>query len=173
MQSFRDSREQKWEIDLNFGTLLRIKKESKGKYDLLDDGTGKLAGVLLADYLEFYEVLWLAVEPQAAKLNIGAEEFGERIAASCIVEAQQAFFTEYIDFFQKLQRPETAKVLEKMTILNRRARKMAQAKMEAVMGGDFDQRAEAKIDHELNKASGNLEALLDKTLALTPGDNST
>lgn len=173
MQSFRDSKDRKWDIDFSFGNLLRLKAQSNGKFSFLDDATGKLFQVLWSDESELYECLQVLLEPQAEALGITAVEFGLGIAADCFVEARDKFFKELRDFFQKLQRHEMVAVLEKMMDLNQEARRLAMAKLELAMGPEFDQKAKAKINQAVNLAFGNLADSLDKTLAITPGDNST
>lgn len=175
MQEFRDKTGRKWQIDLNFGAVLRIKSASGGKFNLLDDGKGNLGQTLWADLGELYEVLWYLVEPQASKRSppVTADEFGEALAAECIIEARQKFFTEYIEFFQSLQRPETAMVLEKMLELNRRTGKLTLAKMTEAMSEEQLAKAMAKIEKAANLAFGSFRESLDSIPVPTPGDNST
>ena len=123
MRKFRDRNGREWSIDLTIGTVARVRKQSGKRFDLLDpssvvDGE-KLSTVLDEDLAAVYEVLWYIIEPQAVAAGLNAEQFGESMAADCIIAAQAALFAEWLDFFRDVQRPDLATALDMMTTARR------------------------------------------------------
>ena len=173
MSTFKDRENNTWTIDLPFGTVLRVKKESEGRFNLLDPEHENLADRLAAhDFEALYEVLWHILRPVADERQIDAEKFGQLVAADCLLEARQALWKEWTDFFQKLQRPDKATVLEKLAKYNAKAVELVKAKVADPRLADLDNRVETKMVATLNQSFGSLEASLAKTLDTSPSDSS-
>lgn len=175
MRVFKDKADDKWQIDLPFGTVKRVKAESEGKYDLLEpwkkDGGDGLQTLLWADLAEFFELLWYIVEPQAKERGINAEKFGDLMAGECVIAARDVFFEEWTDFFRQLQRTEVATALEKMRKYNAKAVELVKAKMADQKMTDLDQRVTTKLESALTKSYGSLQDSLDAILSDSLGDN--
>ena len=173
MNEFKDTAGNRWTIDLPIGTVLRVKAESEGRLNLLDPQHENLADRIAAnDWETLYEVLWLIIRPQAEAKEITAEKFGELIAADCITEARQVLWRVWKDFFQKLQRPDLAIVLEKLETYNAKALELVKEKIAAANLNQIDQRVEAKMRRTLNSSFGSLQASLDSILDPSPSGNS-
>jgi hypothetical protein len=169
MSNFKDRENNTWSIDLPFGTVLRVKKESEGRFDLLDPQHGNLADRLAAhDFEALYELLWHILRPTADERQIDAEKFGQLVAADCLLDARQALWKEWTDFFQKLQRPDKATVLEKLAKYNAKAVELVKAKVNDPTLTELDSRVEAKMHATLNQSFGNLGASLDSILDPSP-----
>ena len=169
MRKFRDRNGREWSIDLTIGTVARVRKESGKRFDLLDpssvvDGE-KLSTVLDEDLAAVYEVLWYIVEPQAVAAGITAEQFGEAMAADCIIAAQAALFAEWLDFFRDVQRPDLATALDMLTTARTRLAKAVAAKMAAIDVDATKTAMQAKIDLTLGQSFGDLQGQLDAILA--------
>jgi hypothetical protein len=202
MSTFKDSKSETWDVSLTIGAVLRIKKVSNGKFDLLEPTKDDLCTKLNSDYGEFFEVLWLLVEPQArtkaptegelklrakreaerkridpavdllpaAAEGITAEEFGERLASACLLEAQRKFFEEWASFFHGLQRAAEGTALEKMQALTDEAAQQVRQRVMTETAG-LVEKAAPKFAEILNKECGNLQALLASKLSLEPSEN--
>jgi hypothetical protein len=171
VETFKDKDGREWQLDFTFGSLSRLKKASAGKYDLIDNAA-ELAHKLWSDLGEFFECLCHLVDPQVKAAGIDGEQFGNAIAADCIIEAREKFFAEWKDFFRKLQRDEAVDALEKILTLNRRAAEAMRKKARALMTREFDEKAAKKIDEAVTLAFGQLQEFLESTPALAPGESS-
>jgi hypothetical protein len=174
MRTFEDKTGHKWRIDLTIGAVTRVKQASEGRFDLFDAGKNNLAETLWTDVETFWELLWLLIEPEAQALDppVGAAQFGERMAAACLINARQAFFAEWTDFFQTLQRPDQALPLEKLkTYMDQALTAMREKATDPALAA-IDAKVAQKIDRQLSSSFGSLLAELDATLADTPSASS-
>lgn len=177
---FVDSQNRSWSIELTIGDVLRLKKESEGRFNLLEpekrlqsDGREvELRTLLDVDLAEFFECLAILLEPQRAERGTSVEQFGLAMQADHLIAAQSAFFTEWIDFFQKLQRPDAAVTLEKLRKYRELAVKKVRQKLQETELAAIDRRVEATMEAALNESSGRLLDDLDSILAPIPGDSS-
>lgn len=174
MRTFKDKTGRPWQVDLTIGAVTRVKQASNGRFDLFDAGKNNLAESLWTGLEQFWELLWLLVEPQAAAHSppVTAAEFGEAMAASCLVSARQEFFAEWQDFFQTLQRPDQALPLEKLkTYMDQALAAMREKAADPALLA-IDARVKAKIESQLNSSLGNLLGELESILAASPSASS-
>lgn len=173
MATFQDKNSKKWTIELTIGTVLRVKKESEDKFNLFEPdskvGSRELREVVLQNPLEFWELLAYIVEPQFED-GYNAENFGQDMAADCLIDAQRVFLQEWRDFFRGLRQPEMAVALEKMIEWQDALVKKAEAELRKEVE-QMDEKVMAKIDSELSTQSGVLRDSVDSILGLTPGDS--
>jgi len=128
MRRFTDNSGQAWDIALTIGDVRRI--QSATGINLLEpalgedgkpagNGTLPLALVLQNDLLRFYDILQALLERDADMKNIDAEQFGKRLAGSCLIDAHVAFFDEWHDFFLQIRRKAMADIVGKTGELTR------------------------------------------------------
>ena len=172
MQEFRDKDGVKWVIDLPIGEIARVRNVSEGRFNLWEPIKDDLAQRLADDLSLFWEILWHLVEPQAAKAGISAEAFGLAVAAECLFDAQRKFFDEWRDFFHRLQKPDLAAVLEKLTKYQAKALELVRAKLASGELDQIDPQVENKMQRVLNDSFGKLRESLDLILGPSPGANS-
>lgn len=177
MRTFTDRDGREWQIDLNIGNVLHVKRHSEGRFDLFDptqlvDGQ-PLQVALMADHAMFWEVLWLLVEQRAAAANVGVVAFGQAMAADCLVVAQQLFFDEWRDFFRSLRRPDAALAVETQAKTLATAVRLVTAQVERIDQVKLMRQIETRVETATNAAFGNVQASLDVILDPTPGDSST
>lgn len=168
MKTFVDKTGQGWELSLTIGAVKRVRDRSGGRFDLLDPqrkvGDRDLFELLDTDLAECWEVVWLLVEPQAAKRDVTAEQFGELMAADCLVDMQAKLFAEWVDFFRQCQRSELAAAL---TVVAAARAKLLQAAAKHVTAVNVDSvtaRMERTIEAKLGESFGNWQASLDSIL---------
>jgi hypothetical protein len=194
MQKFTDKEGHEWEIELTYGDVLRIKDESKDKFDLAEPKANDLGKRLDEDLALFWELLWFIVQPQAALVmptvrelklrgnndaipsmpGITAAEFGRRMAADCLVAADRAFRQEWRDFFHHLQRPEKAAALDALNLIHEATFRKVREKFENSRAlQTLEEKVSAKVDQILTKPFEDLQASFDLHLSDTPGEIST
>ena len=160
-QSFRDKAGAEWVIELTIGTVERIRKA--GRFNLYEPAEPmepgqkpSLSDVIFSDYATFWELLWAIVEPQAATKAVTAEQFGEMMAAKCLVDAQSAFLREWQDFFHQLRRSENCAVLQKLEKYKAAAATAMEAKLVdpriAAMDAEVEKTIAARAESEFTKA---------------------
>lgn len=176
MATFSDKTGRQWSLDLTIGAVDRVKRGTDGRINLLHpEGLvdGKQTQLLLmSDLLEFWEVLFLLVEPQCQRDNISADQFGELMAADCLVQAQTVFWHEWSDFFRKLQRLELATALEKMLSWTTMAKEKLKTALKRVPSHQLDREVMMKLDAALNAAFGSLPDSSESIREDIPGDIS-
>jgi len=169
VRKFKDRNGREWSIDLTIGAVARVRKESGKRFDLLDPSSAvdgeKLSTVLDEDLAAVYEVLWHIVEPQAVAAGVTAEQFGEAMAADCIIAAQAALFAEWLDFFRDVQRPDLATALDMLMTARTRLAKAVAAKMATIDVEATKTAMQAKIDRTVGQSFGGLQGRLDAILA--------
>lgn len=176
MKQFADRSGRQWQIDLNIGNVFHVRAASEGRFDLLnpahDVGGQPLQTVLNADLSEFWNVLWLLVESQARRESITAEQFGQAMAADCLVEAQSVFFAEWTDFFHSLRRPDAALSVESQAKMQAAAVKLVTAKINQIDQAKLQRKIETNVETAVNLTYGKVQASLDAIPDLTPGGSS-
>ncbi len=174
MRTFTDKAGGKWAIELPIGTIIRVKADSGGKFDLFEpwkvDGKS-LTETLWEDLGEFFELLAYLVDDQLTERGITAADFGKLMAADCIILARLAFFDEWRDFFRDLQRPNVAAALEKTTAYQAKLLELVTKKMNDPRMTTLDQKMTTKMEALLNNSFGNSLDSLESTLAVSPGDS--
>lgn len=189
-RNFRDAKGESWTIELNFGNVMRVKANSEGRFNLLEPdsypngeppkdssaiekASKHLSTVLKDDLALFYEVLFLVLEPQAIARDVSAADFGQRMAAECIHEAQGQFFAEWADFFRGLQRHDQAVVLEKLWKYHAKGLDLIRTRATDPRIAAMDEKAITQLESTLkNSFSDSLENL-DLTLDRLPSAAST
>lgn len=183
MRKFKDSTGYEWDINLPFGEIVRVKRESGGEFDLLspmNDKESKLAEILDSNLEKFYELLCYLVTPQFGKLDctdvakFTACEFGQRVASDVLIAAQKQFFLEWSDFFRFANRPEIAAVVEALAKVRAKAVETVSQRIreDRILPGIAD-RMVPKFNEVLTKSFKGLEDSLESILTLTPGETST
>ena len=180
MREFKDKTNSRWKLDLTVGTVIRVKQESGGRFDLFDpankpDQQRELCSILFAeqmsDWAVIWEVLYLVVRPQLEGKYDSPAAFGEAMAGDCLLTAQKELLGEWKDFFHALQRPDLAVMLEKQLAYQAKAIELVQEKLKSPALAAVDARVEAAMRRTMNEKLGDWEASLDSILGPTPSGN--
>jgi hypothetical protein len=164
MKTFKDKTGQPWELNLTAGLAMRVRREDE-RFDLFDSSKqvgGQPLSTALHDFPTFFELLFLLVESQAKERGINAEQFGDLMAADCLVDARSAFFAEWRDFFQGLQLLDHAAAIEKLNKYNAEALELVKQAI-AETGPKVDQYVTNQMATAMSAKRGSLAALLEST----------
>lgn len=176
MKQFVDKDGGNWEIDLTIGNVMRV-RSANPVLDLLDpskDTSGQpLQVALQVDFPLFWELLWLLVEPQAKSRGIDAEQFGQLVAADCLLESQAAFFAEWRDFFRSFRRPDAALAVETQAKAQAAALKLVAAKVETVDQAKLLSRIDSLLETRISEQFGRVRDSLESIPGESAGGNST
>ncbi|OHB51763.1 MAG: hypothetical protein A2Y12_01375 [Planctomycetes bacterium GWF2_42_9] len=111
MKTFSDSASRQWTIQLTIDSAKRV-RDLMG-VNLLEPEAGEppLITRLGTDEILLCDVLYCLIKPQADALNISSEQFGQALGGEVILAAQNAFYDELVDFFQKRGRTDRARAV--------------------------------------------------------------
>lgn len=173
MQIFRDKSGIEWTVELNAGSIIRIRAESSGRFDFYNPSKDELATTLADDLPTCWEALWFVCSPQAKAKSIDAEQFGRLLADEALLAGQKALLDEWRDFFHRLNRDEWVLVVDKAAKYQAKKLELVRAKLADPLLATLDQRVEAKMTAELNHSFGSLAEKLAKTLDHSPSGSLT
>ena len=177
MREFKDRNGSSWQIDITFGSVLRVKEASEGLFNLLDPESlvdnRPLRAIILqeevGDWGLTHSLLWRLCEAQAGARTppVTREMFMDLVPVEQIVIAAAELKREWAAFFRLLQRHDIAMGLEQAAKTQDKAVAMVKTKLETI-----EPQIDAKLDAALKSSCGNWEASLDKILDPTPGVSS-
>jgi len=101
MKTFKDTEDRTWEVALNVTAVKRVRDLCGPEADLLDlggDGEKSLFVRLMSDPVLLCDVIYAVCKPQADRISITDEQFGEAMAGDTIDNATQALLGEIVDF---------------------------------------------------------------------------
>ena len=121
MRTFADKLGRQWSIDLTFGDIKRIRQrmgvDLMGLSDKDDEGKTLLHRI--RDDLETaLNLVYVAIEPEAQRLRVSDEEFGQSLDGDSAAGALAALWGAVADFFQGL-RPIVSAEAEKVMAMRR------------------------------------------------------
>ena len=155
MKSFTDNKGRAWEIVVTVATVKRVRGLCKVdlnsivELDKNNKPSAELLERLSSDPVLLVDVLYAICKPQADKLGVSDEDFGEAMAGDAIEHATTALLEEVIDFFPEAKRM----VMRKILSASRRFSRAARKKLEAELNGEFEKRVVSELDR-LTGSSG-------------------
>ncbi len=146
MKTFTDNAGRSWSVTINVAVLARVRDEAG--VDLIRAFEPE-SGILerLADPVTLCAAVYAACRPQAEKLALTPEQFGESMAGDAIESAAAALLDELVDFFPSRRRAILRQIVDKMKQADELI--LASAK-EALESGQFD----AALEAAMRAASG-------------------
>ena len=168
MGRFKDKTGREWDLSITIGAVHRVRSATDKRIDLLTP-TAKVDGrplfeLISDDLVECWQVLWLLVEPQAKERAITADQFGEDMAADCMVNAQDLLIREWADFFRQCQRLDQAAALATIAAGKKKIAETMRRGMEAIDLTQVQAKLGEQIETILGKSFGSLPESLDETL---------
>jgi hypothetical protein len=112
MKTFTDNAGVVWTLSLTIDSVKRVK--SLLNINLLEPEAGDppLLTRIGTDEILLCDILFCLIKPQADSLGVTDEKFGQALGGDAILAAQNAFYDELIDFFQKRGRTDRAKAAQ-------------------------------------------------------------
>lgn len=123
MHTFKDTEDRTWTLKLTIGAVKRVR--SLVKVNLLDplDHARQLSGKrhhprpplvtrLQIDPALLIDVIFVMIKPEADRLEVTDEQFGEAMGGDAAYDAYLAFMAEWRDFFRRLRRQTEEKAIE-------------------------------------------------------------
>jgi len=160
MKTFKDNKNQDWNIDITFGAVRRVKSVCNidlltliegGKFDKLD--------ALLKDPFAMLGLIYTLVKDQ--RKEVTEDQFPDLIGGDELVAAVDAFMEEYVNFFPQ---PTIRESLRKMVGKSKEAMKAISAELE----GEIDKVEVKTLVENLKKQSGVLQESSVSTQTPTP-----
>lgn len=148
MKSFRDNAGRAWVLAIHVLAVKRVRGMlGIDLYSLIDDRFQGL-GKLLADPVQFVDVLYVLCKDEADRLGVTDEDFGRAMAGDAIELASTAFLEELTDFFPD---PRVRAGIRKVIEASKRVRDSLMSRLENRLDA-IDPEAEA---NRLSGSSGN------------------
>ena len=155
MKSFTDNKGRTWTLEVTVATIKRVRALCKVdlnsivELDKNNKPSAELLEQLSTDPVLLVDVLYAVCKPQADKLGITDEDFGEAMAGDAIEHATSALLEEVIDFFPEAKRM----VMRKILSASRKFSEAAKRKLEAELNGEFENRVASTLE-QLTGSSG-------------------
>jgi len=111
MRSFTDNAGRTWAVRVTVDTIRRVRALTDT--DLMCVVGGDLLERLAADPVLLVDVIYSIIKPDADKLGVTGEMFGESLAGDVIESAADAMMGAIVDFFPKRRGRVLAAILEK------------------------------------------------------------
>ena len=113
MKTFVDKQNRSWEVSLTVGSAKRV-RDLLG-VNLLEPEAGEppLVTRIGTDEMLLCDIIYCICKPQADKLDLTDEQFGELLCGDVILAAQEAFYAEMLDFFHQRGRMDRATAIRK------------------------------------------------------------
>ena len=159
MKSFIDNKGRTWTLEVTVATVKRVRGLCKVdlnsivELDKNNKPSAELLERLSSDPVLLVDVLFAVCKPQADKLGITDEDFGEAMAGDAIEHATSALLEEIIDFFPEAKRL----VMRKILSASRKFSEAARKKLEAELNGEFESRVVSTLE-QLTGSSGTAQA---------------
>jgi hypothetical protein len=155
MKSFTDNKGRIWTIEVTVATVKRVRALCKVdlnsivELDKNNKPSAELLERLSSDPVLLVDVLYAVCKPQADKLGVSDEDFGEAMAGDAIEHATTALLEEVINFFPESKRM----VMQRILSASRKFSEAARKKLEAELNGEFENQVVSALD-QLTGSSG-------------------
>ena len=153
MKTFTDNKGRTWTLEVTVATVKRVRAlcrvdlNSIVELDKNNKPSAELLERLSSDPVLLVDVLYAVCKPQADKLGITDEDFGEAMAGDAIEQATGALLDEIVDFFPTAKRM----AMQKILAATRRFEVLAKKRLEDLLAnGKF----EDKLVSELERLTG-------------------
>lgn len=161
MKSFVDNAGRTWIVNINVGTIKRVRALCDiDLANIITMEAGKAPKVdllerLASDPVLLVDVLYAACKDEADCKGISDEDFGRGMAGDCLEQAITALLDEVIDFFPAAKR----QVLQRVLAASRRFETKTKLALETVLNDpELDRRIDAELERLTNLSSNSPES---------------
>lgn len=118
---FKDKKGREWNVDLNIGVAMDLKKAGINLYELEENKAEKFRELLdKKNEFDLLAFIFKIIKPQADAAGISERDFYEGLAGIAIVDARIAFQESYANFTQS---PAIHSMIQESLAMHRRAEK--------------------------------------------------
>lgn len=149
MKSFKDTAGRNWQVAINVGSIKRVRDQAEIDLTTVLDPKANLLERLSNDPVLLVDVLWILVAPQAEKLGVSDEQFGEGLGGDALEAATTAFLEALADFFPSGRRRVLRDLIAKMGDLQQKASAAASQRLTGDLGDRLLAKELAKVDAQL------------------------
>jgi len=178
MQTFTDTENRTWTLNLTIGAVKRVRDELK--VNLMDPLGGARPGNsngrrrrpplltrLQLDPILLVAVIFVLVKPEADRQGVTDEQFAEALGGDAAYDAFVAFMAEWRGFFQRLRRETEAKAIDANL-----AMVAAEDKRTAALVPRATEAAQKAAERRRQEAIEKIEALGDSVTATSSPESS-
>lgn len=151
MKTFKDSRDNNWNVVINVGQIKRLRDRLDIDVARMFEDEAKVYRELIGDPVAFVNLMFVICEEQANARNVTDVQFGEAFDGDTYERAIEAFYEEMVLFFPKRQRDTLTAVNAKMNQARDRAVEMASERVNAL---DINQIAEQMLSGSATNSRG-------------------
>jgi hypothetical protein len=116
-ESFKDNEGRTWELRLDFGAAKRVRAlvgvNLLSPMKEVEPGGPPLLARLGEDDMVVVDVIYAIIKPQTDERGITDEEWAAAMGGDAMLEAHDAFYREYVNFFRSRNRPEVITAIQK------------------------------------------------------------
>lgn len=117
-----NGREISWQVSITYG-VIKVIRATHG-VNLMEpdkpvatDSDSSAFLVLRYDLEKFVDIVWELIKDQAAREQVGGEQFALSLDGTGFSACRDAFFSEWVDFFQSAGAPEKGAALRKQGLM--------------------------------------------------------
>jgi hypothetical protein len=170
VKTFSDGKNQ-WAIEINVGSIKRVLGDTGINLSLPHDpdADGKtLAERLVFDVIVLVDVIWSLVKPQAESMSVTVDQFLEAMKPELMLAAGEAFHGEWIDFFQKMNSPVQAKIIQQAKELRAELQTKGVIQVDRVNSAKRDFITN-QMEREVDAALAEMDRLNNPTVIVSSG----
>jgi hypothetical protein len=161
MPTFKDAKGRSWEVVVSVDTIKRLR--SMLEVDLLKviEPENDVMRNLLLDPIYLANVLYVTVRPEADRLKVTDEDFGQGLFGEALDAAMKAFMEALADFFRG---PVHRTALKEMVArVFETERKAAVAVKERIDAGELDRAIAEEVALQPQRSSGSSGSLPERS----------
>lgn len=165
MRTFADNEGRQWAVDVNVGTVKRVR--GLIGVDLLGVLDGTLTQRLMRDPVLLCDVVYAVCKPQADASGVSDEDFGRAMAGDAIAGATDALLGAIVDFCQSPRdRAILGRVIAATNTAMDKARDLIEHRLES---GEMERAVDAALAEAL-RTPGEPSGSAPESSASSPGD---
>ena len=117
MKTFNDSAGRTWTLSMTIDSVKRVRDLLKVNLLEPEAGDPPILTRIATDEILLCDIIYCLIKPQSDALGITDEQFGQALGGDAILNAQNAFYEEMSDFFQKRGRTDRATAIGKQQLM--------------------------------------------------------
>lgn len=173
MRTFQDAKQNTWRISLPIGTVLRVRDQSGGRFNLFEPSS-LVDGQQLATAIQFdtpllWEMLAYLIAPQLRKRKVSAKQFGKWMKMANCRDAREAFQSEWLDFFRDANRPDQQAVVGRAIAMRQEIQATLEKQIQTEK--ELDAPMLEGLSNRLTSTFGDWQGSWNATPGPLPGDN--